>query len=119
MASVTQSNVAVPLRSGTCATVRIEPPRGLFELRLDEVWAYRELLYFFVWRDVKIRYKQTAIGVLRARGLCHRLRRSLRFCFRLRHPPHACRPLAPGSSASRSIYGAWRRLVDVRAERTL
>src|SRR6266487_3827043 len=64
MASVTQSNVAVPLRSGTCATVRIEPPRGLFELRLDEVWAYRELLYFFVWRDIKVRYKQTALGVL-------------------------------------------------------
>src|SRR2546426_5571577 len=64
MASVTQSNVAVPLRSGTCATVRIEPPRGLLELRLAEVWAYAELLYFFVWRDVKIRYKQTAIGVL-------------------------------------------------------
>ena len=40
------------------------PLRGLFELRLREVWAYRELLYFFVWRDVKIRYKQTAIGVL-------------------------------------------------------
>src|SRR6266436_3579093 len=55
------SNVALPLPS---ATVRIEPPRGLFELRLREVWAYRELLYFFVWRDVKIRYKQTAIGVL-------------------------------------------------------
>jgi lipopolysaccharide transport system permease protein len=33
-------------------------------LRLGEVWAYRELLYFFVWRDVKIRYKQTAIGVV-------------------------------------------------------
>ena len=33
-------------------------------MRLREVWAYRELLYFFVWRDVKIRYKQTAIGVL-------------------------------------------------------
>lgn len=46
------------------ATLRIEPPSGLFELRLREVWAYRELLYFFVWRDVKIRYKQTAIGVL-------------------------------------------------------
>src|SRR5579859_2462685 len=43
---------------------RIEPPRGLFHLRLGELWAYRELLYFFVWRDVKIRYKQTAIGVL-------------------------------------------------------
>src|SRR2546430_7283535 len=43
---------------------RIEPPHGLFHLRLAELWAYRELLYFFVWRDVKIRYKQTAIGVL-------------------------------------------------------
>ncbi len=46
------------------ATVRIEPPSGWLELRLGEVWAYRELLYFLVWRDVKIRYKQTAIGVL-------------------------------------------------------
>jgi lipopolysaccharide transport system permease protein len=43
---------------------RIEPPRGWFDLRLKELWDYRELLYFFVWRDVKIRYKQTAIGVL-------------------------------------------------------
>src|SRR5882724_9806415 len=43
---------------------RIEPPHGLFHLRLAELWAYRELLYFFVWRDVKIRYKQTAVGVL-------------------------------------------------------
>lgn len=31
---------------------------------LKEIWAYRELLYFLTWRDVKIRYKQTAIGVL-------------------------------------------------------
>ena len=64
MASVTQSSAALPLRSGASATIRIEPPHGLFELRLREVWAYRELLYFFVWRDVKIRYKQTVIGVL-------------------------------------------------------
>src|SRR5438128_11301948 len=64
MASVTQSSATLPLHAGASATVRIEPPRGLFELRLREVWAYRELLYFFVWRDVKIRYKQTAIGVL-------------------------------------------------------
>src|SRR6266404_3317790 len=61
MATTSPSTVPLPLPS---ATVRIEPPRGLFELRLREVWAYRELLYFFVWRDVKIRYKQTAIGVL-------------------------------------------------------
>jgi lipopolysaccharide transport system permease protein len=33
------------------------------ELRLREVWMYRELLYFFVWRDLKVRYKQTVIGV--------------------------------------------------------
>src|SRR6267142_5387757 len=61
MATTSPSTVPHPLPS---ATVRIEPPRGLFELRLREVWAYRELLYFLVWRDVKIRYKQTAIGVL-------------------------------------------------------
>src|ERR1700730_17901271 len=44
--------------------VRIEPPRGWLELRLAEVWEYRELLYFFATRDIKIRYKQTAICVL-------------------------------------------------------
>jgi lipopolysaccharide transport system permease protein len=51
-------------RVGAPMTVRIEPPRGWLELRLKEVWGYRELLYFLVWRDVKVRYKQTAIGVL-------------------------------------------------------
>jgi lipopolysaccharide transport system permease protein len=61
MATSSTPHLAPTLRS---TTIRIEPPRGLFELRLREVWAYRELLYFFVWRDVKIRYKQTAIGVL-------------------------------------------------------
>jgi lipopolysaccharide transport system permease protein len=61
MVSVTHPNVAFHLRS---SAVRIEPPRGLFELRFGKVWAYRELLCFFVWRDVKIHYKQTAIGVL-------------------------------------------------------
>jgi lipopolysaccharide transport system permease protein len=44
------------------ATVRIEPPRAWMDLRLREVWMYRELLYFFIWRDLKVR-KQTAIGV--------------------------------------------------------
>ena len=40
----------------------IEPSRGWVALRLDEMWEHRELLYFFVWRDVKVRYKQTALG---------------------------------------------------------
>jgi len=62
-AGVGESGTALT-HSAASATIRIEPPRGLFEVRLREVWAYRELLYFFVWRDVKIRYKQTAIGIL-------------------------------------------------------
>ncbi len=65
MASVTAPPHTAPSAlPSASAAIRIEPPRGLFELRLREVWSYRELLYFFVWRDVKIRYKQTAIGVL-------------------------------------------------------
>lgn len=65
MASLIASTPAapLPLHSGASATMRIEPSSGSFVLRLGEVWAYRELLYFFVWRDVKIRYKQTVIGV--------------------------------------------------------
>lgn len=40
-------------------------PKKLFSLRdLKEVWDYRELMYFFTWRDLKVRYKQTAIGAL-------------------------------------------------------
>jgi len=41
---------------------RIEPLRGWVSLRLREFWKYRELLYFLVWRDIKVRYKQTALG---------------------------------------------------------
>src|SRR3989304_2543476 len=40
----------------------IEPARGWAHLRLREIWEYRELLYFLVWRDVKVRYKQTVLG---------------------------------------------------------
>ena len=49
------TNAPVPL-------TRIEPSRGWIRLDLRELWEYRELLYFFVWRDVKVRYKQTVIG---------------------------------------------------------
>lgn len=41
----------------------IEPTRGWAALQLRAVWQYRELLYFLVWRDLKVRYKQTALGV--------------------------------------------------------
>ena len=41
----------------------IEPPKGWAPIELREIWSYRELLFFLTWRDVKLRYKQTALGV--------------------------------------------------------
>jgi lipopolysaccharide transport system permease protein len=40
----------------------VRPIRGWAPLQLRELWEHRELLYFFVWRDVKVRYKQAALG---------------------------------------------------------
>ncbi len=48
--------------SGVPDVCVIEPAHRLAGLRLADVWAYRELLYFLVWRDVKVRYKQTIFG---------------------------------------------------------
>jgi lipopolysaccharide transport system permease protein len=42
--------------------VHIEPSRGWVSLRLREIWEYRELLFFLIWRDIKVRYKQTVLG---------------------------------------------------------
>jgi len=42
--------------------ILIKPTKGWVSLKLDELWEYRELLYFLVWRDVKVRYKQTVLG---------------------------------------------------------
>ena len=66
MASVTSNPPvanALANRAPGPMTMRIELPRNWLDLRLKELWTYRELLYFLVWRDVKVRYKQTAIGV--------------------------------------------------------
>jgi homopolymeric O-antigen transport system permease protein len=43
--------------------IRIEPSYGWISLRLNELWEYRELVYFLTWRDVSVRYKQTALGI--------------------------------------------------------
>ena len=56
-------SVSAPVTVRPRATFVIEPHRGLFDLDLKTVWQYKDLLYFLVWRDVKIRYKQTIIGV--------------------------------------------------------
>ncbi len=42
--------------------IRIRPSRGWAAIRFRELWSFRELLYFLIWRDVKVRYKQTALG---------------------------------------------------------
>ena len=44
--------------------VRIQPTYGWRRLDLGELWVHRELLYFLAWRDIKLRYRQTALGVL-------------------------------------------------------
>ena len=44
--------------------VDIAPSEGWFHLDFHDLWHYRELLYFLTWRDIKVRYKQTALGVL-------------------------------------------------------
>jgi lipopolysaccharide transport system permease protein len=46
----------------TETTVLIRPPRGLGLANLRELWRFRELIYFLIWRDVKVRYKQTLLG---------------------------------------------------------
>src|SRR5262245_7411944 len=44
-------------------SVVIQPSERLLHVEFRTIWQYRELLYFLIWRDVKVRYKQTAIGI--------------------------------------------------------
>ena len=49
--------------ANTARTIlHIRPSKGWVSIKLDELWQYRELLYFLVWRDIKVRYKQTTLG---------------------------------------------------------
>src|SRR2546427_3214317 len=52
-------------QSATASTLPVSiicPSRGWAPLNVDELWEYRELLYFLTWRDIKVRYKQTVLG---------------------------------------------------------
>ena len=60
MTSAAESLHGATLEKGP--VLRITPPARWWVLPFGELWNYRELLYFFVWRDIKIRYKQTLIG---------------------------------------------------------
>jgi lipopolysaccharide transport system permease protein len=57
-------NIPAPklVGSSPLPTFLIKPPAGWASLGLKELWEYRELLYFLTWRDIKVRYKQTALG---------------------------------------------------------
>jgi lipopolysaccharide transport system permease protein len=63
--SITQSEIQ-PSQSEIAAEALpvffIKPEQGLMSLGFRELWEYRELLYFLVWRDIKVRYKQTVLG---------------------------------------------------------
>ncbi|HYU26826.1 MAG TPA: ABC transporter permease, partial [Thermoanaerobaculia bacterium] len=45
------------------ATLTVVEPHAAAALGIRDLWASRELLYFLVWRDIKVRYKQTLVGV--------------------------------------------------------
>ena len=51
-----------PAKQSLAEAFRIEPPRPWRALNAAELWRFRELLYFLVWRDIKVRYKQTVLG---------------------------------------------------------
>jgi lipopolysaccharide transport system permease protein len=55
--------IASPKTVVPAAGLKIEPPQRGFDLSLGGLWEYRHLLYFLTWRDVKVRYKQTFLGV--------------------------------------------------------
>ena len=65
-----EKTTAAPATAGSGVRERsrpvlvIEPPKSRTSLGLRELWEYRELSYFLAWRDIKVRYKQTALGAL-------------------------------------------------------
>lgn len=59
-----ESNMAAAAGAAEAPVLVIEPSRGWVGLKLRELWEYRELVYFLIWRDVKVRYKQTVLGAL-------------------------------------------------------
>jgi lipopolysaccharide transport system permease protein len=56
------SSVPIPRNLVKESVVVVQPQRGWLRMDFAGLWKYRELLYFLVWRDIKVRYKQTAIG---------------------------------------------------------
>lgn len=56
------AKLPIPPALAPLGEVLLRPRAGMLDLDLAEVWRYRELLYFLIWRELKVRYKQAAIG---------------------------------------------------------
>jgi lipopolysaccharide transport system permease protein len=63
MTSQSVGTSLTPVEAEAALVLRIAPSQGWVALKLHELWEYRELLYFLIWRDIKVRYKQTVLGV--------------------------------------------------------
>jgi lipopolysaccharide transport system permease protein len=61
LAEFLEQPTATPAHHDAGVTL-LEPPHGWQGLNLREIWRFRDLLYFLIWRDVKVRYKQTVLG---------------------------------------------------------
>lgn len=59
---ISEKNISALVTPEGIQHLHIEPKSGFVPLKIGELWEYRELLYFLVWRDIKVRYKQTALG---------------------------------------------------------
>lgn len=60
MSNTNQTTKLLPIQGNPIAIIK--PSKGLALLNLGQLWQYHELLYFLIWREIKVRYKQTAIG---------------------------------------------------------
>jgi len=60
---IDKGNASIAAAVSDAPWIRVQPSKGWAALNLGELWQYRELIFFLAWRDVKVRYKQTIIGV--------------------------------------------------------
>lgn len=64
IATSERGSAAIDIPGAALPHLHIEASGRLVSLKFGELWSFRELLYFLIWRDIKIRYKQTVLGVL-------------------------------------------------------
>src|SRR6266576_6939514 len=63
MSQASPNNAEVIPRSSSVPLIKINAARSAIIPQLKEAWDHRELLYFLIWRDLKVRYRQTLLGI--------------------------------------------------------